>query len=203
MFWTVNREHYFRRACRWCMARPERGRRSYLVAITGLAIAILAGCASPRATPPLTMPVSQSQDSNCDAMSAILRFVNENQRRSRAERADLVRVWQLRLTDPIEARCAALHLAVLFNRPDATKAERLRAAELLRGYMEGGTEDEVRHDFARHQMALLEERERCRKQLRQAKRDRLRLEHKLEALKTIELRMNDADTRGKLPLTGR
>lgn len=139
---------------------------------------------------------------NCDSMPAILRFVNENQRRSRAERADLVRLWQVRLSDPIESRCAALHLAVLFNRSDASAAERLRAAELLRSYMEGGIEGAVGHDFARYQMALLEERGHYQKQQRQARHSRLRLEHKLEALKAIELRMNDANTRDKLPLTG-
>ncbi len=132
----------------------------------------------------------------------ILRFVNESRQRSRSERDDLVRLWQVRLGDPLEARCAMLHLAVLFNRPDAGKAERSRAAELLTAYMAGGTEGEARHDFARHQMALLEERGRCVKQRRQARRHRLQLEHKLEALKAIELRMNDADTRGKLPLPG-
>ena len=57
-------------------------------------------------------------------------------------------------------------------------------------------------EAVRYQIEQLEERERWIKAMRRERRARLDIEQKLEALKAIELRMNDLQSHGKMPLPG-
>ena len=143
------------------------------------------------------------QTVGCDDIEVILRFANETHGLRVDQREQLIPQWEARFADPFEADCAALHLALLLSAPGSVSRDRLRARELLEGYVANPVnKTEAQLDFARYQIDQLEERERWIKAMRRERRARVGVEEKLEALKAIELRMNDLQSHGKVPLPG-
>lgn len=139
----------------------------------------------------------------CDDIAVMLRFANEAHGLRIDQRKQLIQQWEARLADPVEADCAALHLALLLSAPGSASRDRSRALELLELYAANPADKtETQLDFARYQIEQLEERERWIKAMRRERRARLDIEQKLEALKAIELRMNDLQSHGKMPLPG-
>jgi hypothetical protein len=139
----------------------------------------------------------------CDDVTVVVRFANEAHGLPVDERKERITDWEPRLTDPAAADCAALHLALLHSAPGSTSRERSRARKLLARYLahpEGKSETQL--NFARYQLAQLEERERWIRAMRRERRARSETEQKLEALKAIELRMNELQSHGKVPLPG-
>lgn len=168
----------------------------------GVALSLLSGCAGWKTALP-TIPPPPMQTVACDDIAVMLRFANEAHGLRIDQRKQLIQQWEARLADPVEADCAALHLALLLSAPGSASRDRSRALELLELYAANPADKtETQLDFARYQIEQLEERERWIKAMRRERRARLDIEQKLEALKAIELRMNDLQSHGKMPLPG-
>ena len=76
-----------------------------------------------------------------------------------------------------------------------------RARELLKLYLaDQDVQSPTLRAFARHQLGWLDERERWLKAARRERRTRVGLEKKLEALKAIELRMTDQNSKDRVPI---
>jgi hypothetical protein len=139
----------------------------------------------------------------CDDIALVLRFANEAHGLPVKERKQRAAQWEARFADPAEADCAAMHLALLLSAPGSTSRERSRARTLLERYLaspQGKTDLQL--DFARYQIAQLDERERWIRAMRRERHARTETELKLEALKAIERRMNDLQGNDKVPLPG-
>jgi hypothetical protein len=150
-----------------------------------------------------TLPLPPMQTIACDDIAVVLRFANEANGLPDDGRKELIQQWEGRLADPIEADCAALHLALLLSAPASTTRDRSRARDLLERYLANPMyKSDAQLDFARYQIEQLNERERWIKAMRRERRARVESEQKLEALKAIELRMNDLQSHGKVPLPG-
>jgi hypothetical protein len=149
------------------------------------------------------IPPPPIQTVDCDDIEVVLRFANQAHGLRVEQRKQAIPQWEARFADPVEADCAALHVALLLSAPGSASRDRARALELLGRYVANpANKTETQLNFARYQIEQLKERERWIKAVRRERRARLDIEQKLEALKAIELHMNDLQSHGKVPLPG-
>lgn len=122
--------------------------------------------------------------------------MSEQQRKSALQGCDK------RLAEQPRAGWVQLQLAVLLSQqPSPTPADLSRARDLFAAYLRD-TAHKPRNaqDFARMQLSRIDTLQRWQRALRDEVRARHDLEQKLEALKAIELRMNQSEGVRKVPL---
>jgi len=201
MSWIARKGRIYASDYRWPLATHLGAMTLSGMVTLGMTVVLIAGCATqPKALPTAASPPVFEVEVN--EVAVMVRFANDIRDLPTAERKALTQKWERRLADGSSPKDARLYLALLLLTKGGIKpGDATRARELLTLYLaDENTQSEALREFARYQLGWLDERERWIKAARRERKARVGLEKKLEALKAIELRMTDQNSKDRVPI---
>jgi hypothetical protein len=135
-------------------------------------------------------------------VDGLLSLANRAWNMSASQREPAMQGCRQQVAEHPQDRWAQLRLAILLiQQPGPTSGDLTHAHQLLADYLaDPAHKPRNALDFAQLQLSRIETLQRWQRALRNQVRARRDLEDKLEALKAIELRMNQSESARKVPL---
>jgi hypothetical protein len=201
MCWIARKGRVYAFDYRWLWATKSGAMTLSGMVTLAMTVLLTVGCATqPKALP--TAPLPPVSEAQVNEVVAMVRFANNMRDLPTAERKALTQNWERRLADGSSPKDARLYLALLLLAKGGTKpGDAARARELLTAYLaDEKSQSQALREFARFQLGWLDEKERWIKAARRERKARVGLEKKLEALKAIELRMTDQNSKDRVPI---